>query len=102
MHLFDAVGKMHKSLAAGMVLPARSQNVPAGTAVAAVATSAAVVAAVPGRSIAVAGQVAAVVVVAPGRPIAVARQTAADDVVAEVVAARWPIFSVIEMPTRCL
>ena len=106
-------GKNAQNIAADMVRPPRSQNLPAAAsdvaaaAVAAAAVAAAVAAAAPGRailarvaavaaaadavfvapgrSIAVAGQTAAAVVVAPGRSIAVAAQTAA---AADAVAAR--------------
>ena len=78
MHSLDVVGKMHKWLAADMVRPPRSQNVPAAAAAAvaaaaaaAAAVSAAVVAAAPGRAIlarvAAVSAAAAAVVVAPGR-----------------------------------
>ena len=83
MHPLDAVGKIHKWLAADMVRPLRSQNVPAAAAL-----SATVAAAAPGRAIlarvAAVAAAAAAVVVGPGRSIAVAGQTAT----AVVVAAR--------------
>ena len=86
MYPLDAVGKVHKWLAADVVRPPRSRNVPAGAGAGAVAASADVTAAAPGQSIAVAGQIAASAVVAPVRSIAVAGQTAA--AAAGVVAAR--------------